>query len=433
MKEKELDTQIREVSENATTKLAFSKFAVLFEELIILTKFIPVTTEELPTFMAISPTSSAVNIYVNPDLLKMIAKDINAIVTILAHEYCHVLNGHCWTPLPDHFIDNLAADAEINQPRYLAASNINAGQSSDLYGRIKEMVITPEKFDFENDKSREYYYEQFKKKVKTVTIEVEMPSQGQGKSCNESSNKDSGGNKGTKVKVKVKVLDSHDKWKESDVQNARSIYERIVRESLEKAKQQGTVPGSFIEEILAKWEKCKDLEHILRRIITKVYRNALNERVTRLRPSRRNPLLPGTKDDYGPSFIFAVDTSGSMSTRELEKLLSVFRWCCKKFGRTDLIQCDADVHGIMKDFGSKTVVQVKGRGGTDFRPVFDYIHDKCKDKIDLLVYGTDLEGTFPKDTPPYNVVWVVPEGGSPKKVPFGQVIHLGNNNLKKGR
>jgi len=433
----ELDKNVEEILKNAQIKLTFSPYSVLFEKFIILTQFVP---HQLPTYMAVQPTVNGVIIYVNQDLVRQ-TNDINLITTILAHEYFHIINGHCWTPLPDQFLDNLAADTEINQSRFLNASYINAGKSPGVYDKFADIAVTYDKFNLPADQNREFYYEEFKKKVKVVEIEVEVPGSG---SCsgskserNNNNDKDNAGNNknggnSNKIKIKIKTIDSHDKWKESDVQNARSFYERVVREALETAKQQGTIPGSFIEEILAKWEKCKDLEHILRRVITKTYRATINERVTRLRPSRRNPLLPGTKDDYGPTFVFALDTSGSMSTRELEKLLSVFRWCCKKFGRTKLIQCDADVHGVLKNFGSKTVVQVKGRGGTDFRPVFKHIAEKYKNKIDLLIYGTDLCGTFPEDKPPYNVVWVVPERSDcdENDVPFGRVIHLGHKRKK---
>jgi predicted metal-dependent peptidase len=420
----ELDKDVEEILKNAQVKLTFSPYSVLFEKFIILTQFVPVDTNQLPTYMAIQPTVNGVIVYINQDLIKQ-ANDINFIITILAHEYFHIINGHCWTPLPDQFLDNLAADTEINQNRFLNASSINAGKSSDIYDKFADIAVTYNKFNLPADKDREFYYEEFKKKVKTVEIEVEVP---ESESCLGSKSERDDNKSDNKIKIKVKAIDTHDKWKESDVQNARSFYERVVREALETAKQRSTIPGSFIEEILAKWEKCKDLERILRRVITKTYRATINERVTRLRLSRRNPLLPGTKDDYGPTFVFALDTSGSMSIRELEKLLSVFRWCCKKFGRTELIQCDADVHQVLKDFGSKTVIQVKGRGGTNFKPVFEYIAKKYKNKIDLLIYGTDLYGDFPDDKPPYNVVWVVPEKSNKDKVPFGKVVHLGRKN-----
>jgi predicted metal-dependent peptidase len=418
---KQLDPEVEEILKNAQIKLSFCTYSVLFEKLIIMTQFIPVDTNQLPTYMGIQPTVNGVTIYINQDLIKR-ENDLDFITTILAHEYFHVINAHCFTPLPDQFIDNLAADTEINQTRFLNPEYLNV--SSSAYDKFVKVAVTPDKFNLPSDKNREFYYEEFKKKVKTVEVEVEIPGGAGSESDSKSGSKSNHNQPKGKIKVKVKLLDNHDKWKEADTQNARLFYERIVHEALENAKQQGTIPGSFIEEILAKWEKCKDLEHILRRIITKTYRASINERVTRLRPSRRNPLQPGTKDDYGPTFIFAIDTSGSMSTRELEKLLSVFRWCCKKFGRTELIQCDADVHEVTKDFGHKTVIQIKGRGGTDFRPVFNYIEQKYKNKIDLLIYGTDLYGTFPDQPPPYKTIWVVPEQSNEDKVPFGRIIRL---------
>ncbi|MGE5153641.1 MAG: VWA-like domain-containing protein, partial [Bdellovibrio bacteriovorus] len=63
---------------------------------------------------------------------------------------------------------------------------------------------------------------------------------------------------------------------------------------------------------------------------------------------------------------------------------------------------------------------LKGGGGTSFAPVFQWI---AKEGIqpDLLVYFTDADGEFPKQEPPYPVIWLV-KGRS--RVPWGQRIQL---------
>jgi predicted metal-dependent peptidase len=64
--------------------------------------------------------------------------------------------------------------------------------------------------------------------------------------------------------------------------------------------------------------------------------------------------------------------------------------------------------------------EISGGGGTDFRPVFDWVE---QDRIspDLLVYFTDAQGRFPEREPPYPVIWLV-KGKS--RVPFGDRIQL---------
>jgi predicted metal-dependent peptidase len=63
---------------------------------------------------------------------------------------------------------------------------------------------------------------------------------------------------------------------------------------------------------------------------------------------------------------------------------------------------------------------IKGRGGTDFRPIFDWIaasgvEPKC------LVLLTDLEAPFPQVAPSYPVLWVSVNN---KTAPFGDTVYM---------
>lgn len=406
----------------AITKLSFSSYSPIFTNLILMTKFKYVTCKELPfALAAVLPKVDGILIYINSDLMENLS--VPAITSVLAHEYWHVVNGHCWCPLPNREKDNVAADIEINQSPYIELDKIGCG-GFGLDPIFKQYSLTYDKFNLPSGKSREFYYEK-----------LDRPGGGdRGKD----KNKDKGGGTGQDQKQKqgrgqgqgqgkVKV-DSHDHWNDSDVKNSKEIYKKIVEEILEHIKNKGLLPGDAVEEIKARWAKNRTLEQVLRRIIGKHYRDSLNETVTRTRPGRRNPLVPGTKNNYGPMFVFAIDTSGSMSTEMLEELISVFKWATKKFGPTPLIQCDAEVHEMLKDIGHKTVIPVKGRGGTDFRPVFEFIEEKFKNRIDALIFGTDLNGDYPESAPPYKVYWVVPKEATDDdddiKPPFGIVIQL---------
>jgi predicted metal-dependent peptidase len=63
---------------------------------------------------------------------------------------------------------------------------------------------------------------------------------------------------------------------------------------------------------------------------------------------------------------------------------------------------------------------IRGGGGTRFTPVFDWIRqEECNP--DLLVYFTDAQGEFPRQEPPFPVIWLV-KGRA--EVPWGQRIQL---------
>jgi predicted metal-dependent peptidase len=61
-----------------------------------------------------------------------------------------------------------------------------------------------------------------------------------------------------------------------------------------------------------------------------------------------------------------------------------------------------------------------GGGGTAFTPVFEWIERRGL-RPDALAYFTDARGEFPRQAPPYPVLWLVKGGAA---VPFGRRIAL---------
>ena len=55
-------------------------------------------------------------------------------------------------------------------------------------------------------------------------------------------------------------------------------------------------------------------------------------------------------------------------------------------------------------------IRIEGRGGTDFRPVFEYVR-QLREKIELkdlkaLIYFTDGDGIYPREKPDYETAFV---------------------------
>ena len=121
-------------------------------------------------------------------------------------------------------------------------------------------------------------------------------------------------------------------------------------------------------------------------------------------------------------FVIAIDTSGSTSgdlvQKFVQKTYNVLKSTESFFSKINLhiIQCDADIQEDRKitcqeefDEYIKTM-QIRGLGGTDFRPVFEYV-DKLraqKEFRDLkgLIYFTDGYGVFPARKPDYDAAFV---------------------------
>ena len=121
-------------------------------------------------------------------------------------------------------------------------------------------------------------------------------------------------------------------------------------------------------------------------------------------------------------FVIAIDTSGSCSGELVrtfvERTYSILR-NQTAFGdkmNIHLIQCDNAIRSATKIESLKQLEKyqesfwVSGGGGTDFRPVFDYVElllDKGEfEDLRGMIYFTDGYGIFPSHAPDYDVAFV---------------------------
>ena len=92
--------------------------------------------------------------------------------------------------------------------------------------------------------------------------------------------------------------------------------------------------------------------------------------------------------------------------------------------RLHVVQCDTKITQVNTPDPHLNPEDFRGRGGTDFRPVFEWIREKVlpvEGWPDLLAYLTDAEGQFPENLPAYPVVWLLPQRVKP---PFGMKIEI---------
>ncbi len=136
----------------------------------------------------------------------------------------------------------------------------------------------------------------------------------------------------------------------------------------------------------------------------------------------RGIYLPSLSSDL-LRIVIAIDTSGSVDETLLTTFLGEINSIMQSYPNyeIDLITADAKIqsHKVFLP-GESLEYEVSGGGGTDFRPVFEYI-DQQINYPTLLLYFTDGMGTFPESEPSYDVMWVMPEE---KDVSFGEVMVL---------
>ncbi|MFN3751883.1 MAG: DUF2201 family putative metallopeptidase [Thiobacillus sp.] len=145
------------------------------------------------------------------------------------------------------------------------------------------------------------------------------------------------------------------------------------------------------------------------------------------RPSRRegDALLPRLSSE-GIEVVAAIDTSGSISDEELREFateLDALKGQVR--AKVTLLACDNRLADKAPwEFEPWDTLQlpdgIEGGGGTDFRPVFDWVERENRSP-DMLVYFTDAAGVFPRLPPSYPVIWLVKGKGV---VPWGERVQL---------
>ena len=145
------------------------------------------------------------------------------------------------------------------------------------------------------------------------------------------------------------------------------------------------------------------------------------------RPSRRegDALLPALRSAQ-INVAVAIDTSGSISTTEISEFVSeIDALKGQVSARISLLACDCELSADSpRAFDPWEALALPpslgGGGGTDFRPVFDWV-DGQDVAPDLLIYFTDGQGRFPSRSPAYPVVWLIKGSGQP---PWGERVQL---------
>lgn len=254
-----------------------------------------------------------------------------------------------------------------------------------------------------------------------------------GKSPNEgktSDNNDSNDNMSGSSRMTREELESIRKeWEET----ARQM--RMDLESFSKEK--GDSSGGLTQNLLAVTREKYDYSAFLKKFAVLGERMKINQDefdyifyTYGLKLYEKMPLIEPLeyKDTKQVrEFVIAIDTSGSTSGELVQKFLQKTYNILKDeesfFTRFNLhiVQCDAEIQEDAKitnrlEFDKYIAdMQIKGQGGTDFRPVFKYVNELIENKeftnLKGLIYFTDGEGTYPTKQPLYNTAFVFLEEG----------------------
>lgn len=133
--------------------------------------------------------------------------------------------------------------------------------------------------------------------------------------------------------------------------------------------------------------------------------------------------LPSLQSEGLARVVLAVDTSGSMPPALVSEILQETAEILEFWPGAELtvIYHHSQVYRMETySAGDPPALAEYESGGTDFRPVFDYV-DQEGINPDCLVLLTDLDGPAPDDPPDYPVLWI---SYGRETAPWGEVVKV---------
>lgn len=227
------------------------------------------------------------------------------------------------------------------------------------------------------------------------------------------------------------ILDAAPAHDKAALSEAEGEWEVAVRQAVNIAKRQGNTPG-FINEII---DHLNEPQVSWRDILDRFIDPSTTKDFSWMNPSRRMLTLghyvPGMISDGVSHVGMVIDSSYSIDT-ELLKTFGAEVQAALDTGRIDkltVIFCDTRVTKH-NEYSQGDVVDwtVPGRGGTAFRPAFDFLNENAPD-VQCAIYFTDMECTDFGVAPVYPVLWA--GYGDPRKLktymaaaPFGECVEV---------
>ena len=272
-------------------------------------------------------------------------------IGLYKHELLHICFGHLTfkDDFPDHELANVAMDIEINQ--YL---------TPDYYPTPD--ILLPSTFPELNlplKAGAREYYRLLQKSLDEGTSE---------------------GLKNLMNSLRGDGQGLHPTWKEfddlsdADKKLAEAQLKHQIKQVLESSKNMGFVPSelkSYIDELLEVTPPSYDWKGYFRRFFgtsTKIY-----TKKTRRKLNKRFEENPALKIKQKKNVLVGVDTSGSVSNKDLIEFFNEIYHMWKTGISITIAEGDADISNVY-EYDGKMPTFVTGRGGTNMNPFVEYFN-----------------------------------------------------------
>jgi predicted metal-dependent peptidase len=443
----------KDLTQNEAMKLLRSDIiALLYKQpyyASLLIKMKKIITYDLVKVAGVAIIDGEIHLYINPKTF--FNYTLEERIFILIHETLHIVLNHPYRKEnKKHPLWNAATDVAINQ--------MIENKYAHMPKNALQVNSWKEKHDFvlpKNLSADEYY-----KILKDKKIETEHPRENKHSGTNEHQNDPSDSSNSPQSRQgekedqepsssiseqvgcteeegnskKPSLDDLHPTWDMSSAM-PEDVADKIIKDALQDALNAtaGKLPNEIKEIVNGILTSKINWQSHFRNFIAKK-RNTNTKSTWKRRNRRFGDEVMGRKKTRKLKIAVGLDSSTSITTDNFKAFNGELRRMYKNGVELIVLECDTKVHSIYK-YKPTDTQSFKGRGGTDFRPVFEAIekkeHKLLKDKPDAVVFLTDGFGTAPEY---FNIptLWCLTEGGSPPttpsspKVPWGQFIKMEN-------
>ena len=216
-----------------------------------------------------------------------------------------------------------------------------------------------------------------------------------------------------------------------DVTAEEQAWDEAMHQALNIARAEGKVPGQVEETIQGAHASTLDWRSLLRRYMTDAASHDYSWAVPNRRFIDSGLYLPSIRSEGIETIAVIVDTSGSLPAATLAEFWAELREVAAEIRPENVIvlQVDAAVQDAAEyapdDLPEE--IAIKGRGGTDFRPGFEWL-DEHGIQPGVCLYFTDMEcSDYPEAEPPFPVAFCdYGDADSPWRhpAPWGEHIRI---------
>lgn len=274
----------------------------------------------------------------NPDLLA--DKTLAEVDTLMRIELIRLFLKHPYERQPDN----------VSKSALALGSDVTIADSYNGKGPYKLPLQTPDDFKLEHDQNFEWYARRIEEQLE-----------------GEPNDEDEEGNPTDANGQKQAIADKAELWEEDNLKSQE------INDLIKSLNNWGSIPGNIVEMIEASTKARIDYRQIVQGFRGHILSS--RKKLTRMKPNRRTGFEQmGSAREFTTRLLVAVDVSGSISESTLSNFYSVINKMFKYgIDQIDCVQFDCELGPVRNIRKASRHIEVTGRGGTLFQPIFDYL------------------------------------------------------------